>query len=267
MRFYKETLPDVDDIVMCRVKKIESDSIYVTLLEYDSIEGMVQLANASTRRKKRSICLLKEGKQYPLLVIAVDEDKGYLDLSNKYLAEEDKEEATNKYYLYQKVIKMYSNFLIKKVGKDYTDEQYEEYANKTIWKIKNSKCYDYLIEKYFANQSLEFDLDDEEMTLFLENLKDFCGEFQILSKLVFMLRNPNYRGVETIKSLFDIVKNDYGLAVVIDDVPTYHIELMSNSKVNNEEQLDIISSLLQTKSNELKMFYTKSEISSSIKKV
>ena len=52
MRFYNNTYPDVDDIVICRVKKIQNDAIYVSLLEYDGIEGMVQLANASTRRKK-----------------------------------------------------------------------------------------------------------------------------------------------------------------------------------------------------------------------
>ena len=46
MRFYNDIYPNIDDIVMCRVKKILNDAIYVSLLEYDNIEGMVQLANA-----------------------------------------------------------------------------------------------------------------------------------------------------------------------------------------------------------------------------
>ena len=51
-------------------------------LEYDNIEGMVQLSDASTRRKRKSVCLLKVNKRYPLLVIRVDESKKYIDLSN-----------------------------------------------------------------------------------------------------------------------------------------------------------------------------------------
>ena len=56
MRFYNNELPKKDDITMCRVTHIDDTCIYVSLLEYDNIEGMVQLADASTRRKKRSIC-------------------------------------------------------------------------------------------------------------------------------------------------------------------------------------------------------------------
>ena len=142
MRFYSNNYPKVDDIVICRVKKIQNDAIYVSLLEYDNIEGMVQLANASTRRKKRSICLLKENKQYPLLVITVDNEKGYIDLSNKYLAEEDKDNANERYNLYLKVIKFFKEFMFNKFGKDYTDEQYIEYAEKSIWKLDKKKCYE-----------------------------------------------------------------------------------------------------------------------------
>ena len=83
MRFYKNLYPDVDDIVICNVIDIIEESIYVNLLEY-GINGMVQLSNASSRRKKKSVCLLKINKQYPLLVIAVDKDKGYVDLSTKF---------------------------------------------------------------------------------------------------------------------------------------------------------------------------------------
>ena len=101
MRIYKNKYPEVDDIVICNVKEIIEESIYVELLEY-GIDGMVQLSNASSRRKKRSVCLLKLNKQYPLLVIAVDKDKGYVDLSSKFLSNEDKNNANNKFIKYSK---------------------------------------------------------------------------------------------------------------------------------------------------------------------
>ena len=135
MRFYNNLYPNIDDIVICRVKRILNDAIYVSLLEYDNIEGMVQLANASTRRKKRSICLLKENKQYPLLVINVDIEKGYIDLSNKYLAEEDKKDANENYTIYQRVIKIFKEFMFQKFGKEYDEDQYIYYAIRTIWNL------------------------------------------------------------------------------------------------------------------------------------
>ena len=64
MRYYYNETPKVDDIVMCNVEKIQEYCIYVKLIEYNNIEGMVQLADASTRRKRKSVCLLKVNRKY-----------------------------------------------------------------------------------------------------------------------------------------------------------------------------------------------------------
>ena len=258
MRFYNNIYPDVDDIVICRVKKIQNDAIYVSLLEYDNIEGMVQLANASTRRKKRSICLLKENKQYPLLVITVDKEKGYLDLSNKYLAEEDKESANDRYSLYQKVNKLL---------KDYTEEQYKEYAEKSIWKLDKRKCYEEIVNSYFNGTNLNFELSDEDLEIFNEAVKSHCGEFQIASKLNFTLRNPNYKGVEIIRNTFDQIVDKYKLTVSIDDVPSYHVDIESHNKLDNENLLEEINHFLLEESKTNRMIYSKKEIISNIQKI
>ena len=97
MKFYNQKYPDVDDIVTCLVNKIEKDVIYVELLEYDNIQGMIQYSNASTRKKKKIICTVKENKIHPLLVLAIDKEKGYIDLSNKYLSDEEKDISMEKY--------------------------------------------------------------------------------------------------------------------------------------------------------------------------
>ena len=114
MRFYSKETPNVDDIVMCHVDRIQDFCIYVKLLEYDNMEGMVQLADASTRRKRKSVCLLKVNKKYPLLVIRVDKENKYIDLSNKFLSDEDKTIATEKFNNYFFVMKIFKRFLSKK---------------------------------------------------------------------------------------------------------------------------------------------------------
>jgi translation initiation factor 2 subunit 1 len=267
MRLHNNIYPNVDDIVICRVKKILNDAIYVSLLEYDNIEGMVQLANASTRRKKRSICLLKENKQYPLLVITVDKEKGYIDLSNKYLAEDDKNDANENYTIYQRVIKIFKEFMFQKFGKEYTEDQYINYATKSIWKLDKKKCYNLLTSSYFNNTILDFELDESDKNIFNNCIRSHCGNFEISSKLNFTLRNPNYGGVDLIKTLFNKIFEKYNLNIKINDVPSYNIEIISNDKLNNENLLNEVNDLLSNESEINKMIYSKKEIISNILKV
>jgi translation initiation factor 2 subunit 1 len=40
-RFYKNRLPETDDLVMVNVVNIEEMGVYVNLLEYNNIEGKI----------------------------------------------------------------------------------------------------------------------------------------------------------------------------------------------------------------------------------
>ena len=55
MRFYKNVLPKINEIVMVEVTSVGETNISVKLLEYDNIEGMVLIADASMRKKKKII--------------------------------------------------------------------------------------------------------------------------------------------------------------------------------------------------------------------
>ena len=41
-RFYEQKFPEVDDVVVVKVRSIAEMGAYVDLLEYDGIEGMVR---------------------------------------------------------------------------------------------------------------------------------------------------------------------------------------------------------------------------------
>ena len=245
MRFYKNKYPDIDDIVICKVTDIIEESIYVNLIEY-GVDGMVQLSNASSRRKKRSVCLLKKDKQYPLLVIAVDKEKGYVDLSTRFLSDDDKNNANNKYIKYCKVLKIFSKFMEYKCV-NFTDDDYINYASKTIWTLKNDECYDKLINYYYNNCELDLDLVDEDIDILKKAIKYFCGDFIIRSELKFNLRNFNFGGVNEIKNMLEEVSNNFDLDVKIDNVPKYKILLESNSKSDNEIKLNEINNFLNNR--------------------
>lgn len=70
---------------------------YVQLLEYDNIEGMILLSEL-TRRRIRSVSkLIKVGRIEPVMVLRVDDEKGYIDLSKRRVSPEDIEACEIKY--------------------------------------------------------------------------------------------------------------------------------------------------------------------------
>jgi translation initiation factor 2 subunit 1 len=94
---YEEKFPEVDQVVMVQVKSIAEMGAYVQLLEYDHIEGMILLSEL-TRRRIRSVSkLIKVGRVEPVMVLRVDKEKGYIDLSKRRVSPEDVQAAEEKY--------------------------------------------------------------------------------------------------------------------------------------------------------------------------
>merc|ERR1712063_190696 len=96
-RMYEQELPNQDELVVVRVNKVEEFGAYVTLLEYNNIEAMI-LSSEVSRKRIRSIHKhLRIGKQDVMQVLRVDKEKGYIDLSKKYVTEEDVNVTTERY--------------------------------------------------------------------------------------------------------------------------------------------------------------------------
>ncbi|KAL3230663.1 hypothetical protein RNJ44_01112 [Nakaseomyces bracarensis] len=96
-RFYENKYPDVDDVVMVNVQQIAEMGAYVKLLEYDNIEGMILLSELSRRRIRSIQKLIRVGKNDVAVVLRVDKEKGYIDLSKRRVSSEDIIKCEEKY--------------------------------------------------------------------------------------------------------------------------------------------------------------------------
>jgi len=77
---YEAKYPGAEELVMVQVKQIEALGAKVALLEYGNIEGLI-LMSELTRRRIRSVNkLIRIGNIEPVIVVRVDESKGYIDL-------------------------------------------------------------------------------------------------------------------------------------------------------------------------------------------
>ncbi|KAI8893413.1 eukaryotic translation initiation factor 2 alpha subunit-domain-containing protein [Globomyces pollinis-pini] len=96
-RMYEERFPEVETCVMVNVRQITDIGTYVHLLEYNNIEGMILLSEL-TRRRIRSIQkLVRIGKNEVAVVMRVDKEKGYIDLSKRRATPEDIAECEERY--------------------------------------------------------------------------------------------------------------------------------------------------------------------------
>jgi len=96
-RMYENQFPEVDDLVMVGVKSIAEMGAYVSLLEYNDIEGMILLSELSRRRIRSINKLIRVGKQEVVVVLRVDKEKGYIDLSKRRVSTEDVAKCEEKY--------------------------------------------------------------------------------------------------------------------------------------------------------------------------
>mmetsp|Transcript_97763 Transcript_97763/g.315624 ORF Transcript_97763/g.315624 Transcript_97763/m.315624 type:complete len:335 (+) Transcript_97763:61-1065(+) len=88
-RFYEAEFPELEEVVVVQVKRIVEMGAYVSLLEYDGKEGMMLLSELSKRRIRSVAQLLRVGRTEICMVLRVDEEKGYVDLSKRRVDPED----------------------------------------------------------------------------------------------------------------------------------------------------------------------------------
>ncbi|CAA9986392.1 eukaryotic translation initiation factor 2 alpha subunit, putative [Plasmodium knowlesi strain H] len=88
-RFYEKKFPEVDDLIMVKVNRIEDMGAYVSILEYNDMEGMILMSELSKRRFRSVNKLIRVGRHEVVLVLRVDSQKGYIDLSKRRVSPKD----------------------------------------------------------------------------------------------------------------------------------------------------------------------------------
>ena len=96
-RMYENQFPEIDEVVMVQVRSIAEMGAYVSLLEYNNIEGMILLSELSRRRIRSINKLIRVGKQEVCMVLRVDKEKGYIDLSKRRVSPEDVQKCDERF--------------------------------------------------------------------------------------------------------------------------------------------------------------------------
>ncbi|KRZ75477.1 Eukaryotic translation initiation factor 2 subunit 1, partial [Trichinella papuae] len=174
-RFYADKYPQVEDTVVVTVRSIAEMGAYVSLLEYNNIEGMILLSELSRRRIRSVNKLIRVGRSECVVVIRVDEDKGYIDLSKRRVYTKDLIECEER-FAKAKAVYSILRHVADQLGYD-SDNQLEDLLNRTAWHFDrkyNKKAASYEVFKKAVNDESvldECDIDDATKEKILENIR------------------------------------------------------------------------------------------------
>ncbi|KAI6670179.1 hypothetical protein NL676_005064 [Syzygium grande] len=88
-RMYEAQYPEAGAVVMIEVNSTDDVRVYVSLLEYGDIEGMIPLSELSCRRVRSVSSLVRVGCVEPNVLLTVDRGKGCIDLSKCCVSKQD----------------------------------------------------------------------------------------------------------------------------------------------------------------------------------
>lgn len=188
---------------MVNVRSIAEMGAYVHLLEYNNIEGMILLSELSRRRIRSINKLIRLGRNECVVVIRVDKDKGYIDLSKRRVSPEEVVKCEERYAKAKAV-----NSILRHVGEllNYkSDSQLEELYTKTAWKFdekfkKPTACYEIFKHAVTNPETLdECDIDEKTKQVLLENIKRRLTPQSVKIRADIEVACTNYEGVDAVK--------------------------------------------------------------------
>lgn len=202
-RFYGNKYPEVEDVVMVNVRSIAEMGAYVHLLEYNNIEGMILLSELSRRRIRSINKLIRVGRSECVVVIRVDKDKGYIDLSKRRVSPEEVCKCEEKFAKAKAV-----NSILRHVGelmKYSSSEQLEDLYKKTAWYFdekyrKPGAAYE-AFKHAVSNPEIldECDIDDTTKEVLIDNIKRRLTPQAVKIRADIEVACTNYEGIDAVK--------------------------------------------------------------------
>lgn len=143
---------------MVNVRSIAEMGAYVYLLEYNNIEGMILLSELSRRRIRSINKLIRVGKTEPVVVIRVDKNKGYIDLSKRRVSPDDVEKCTERFAKAKAV-----NSILRHVAElsEFDNQQLEDLYEKTAWYFEEKHNHKVTAYDVFKQCAVDASLLDE----------------------------------------------------------------------------------------------------------
>jgi translation initiation factor 2 subunit 1 len=230
----KKGLPELGELVLCRVERITQFAAWCKLEEYPGIEGMIHISEVAGKHVYDIRDFVKKDKQYVAKVIKVDYQKNVVNLSLKRVSEREEKEKLNEFRKEkraEKILEQASKELKKSLDQGYEEvgfllqenfgglfNAFEEIRKspKLLDELKVSEEWKTAIKKVLERTSVE-------------KVVSIVGELKI--KLY------SSDGVEKIKNLLLELEKNAGASVTYISAPRYRVEVKTKNPKEAEKKL------------------------------
>jgi len=203
MLYRRNGLPEESELVLCTVTKVQYDSVFASLDEYDKT-GMIHISEISPGRIRNIRDFVKEGKVIVCKVLRVNLERGHIDLSLRRVTEMQKRQKMNEMKQEQKAEKILEG--VANSLKIKTSDLYSQIKNKIFEHYSYfHECFNDIVEK---NVSLEgFGIDKKIAKQITDDVKEKIKVREVEIKGELKLESYSNNGVEIVKEALSKAKN------------------------------------------------------------
>ena len=239
-----QELPEQGEIVLATVSKLMDHGAYVTLDEYENIQGFLHISEIAPGWIRAVNRFVKEGDKKVLLVKKVNPQRGDIDLSLKQVSKDQQKQKLKE---------------IKKIEKGKTLlENLKEKAklsDKDIEKLEDTfySKYDYVYDGFLdiARNGIESVKDLKFSKKIINPLEELCSKIKLPSvevRGIMEITNTSPNGIESIKkTLLEELNNNSKINITYLGAPKYRLSINSEDFKSAEKTLKPIIENIEKK--------------------
>ena len=231
-----QELPEVGEIVIATIKKTGDHGAYVSLDEYDNIQGFLHISEIAPGWVRKVTKYVKEGDKKVLLVKKIQANRAEIDLSLKQISKEQRKKKLLDVKRFEKEQGILKNIQDKV---KLSSEEVDDLEEKLLSKYKS--VYDAVIDIGTNNINV---IDDLEIS---EKIKKTIDELSKKIKLptveirgILEMTNNKSDGIEIIrKILLDAIKESQNqkITILYLGAPKYRLSIVAQDFKTAEKTL------------------------------
>ena len=238
-----QEMPEHGEIVLATVTKIMDHGAYVTLDEYDNLQGFLHVSEIAPGWIRSVNRFVKNGEKKVLLVKKVNPQRGDIDLSLKQVSKDQKKQKLKEVKKFEKGKTLLQNVQEKAKLSDEDIEKLED----NIYS-KYDSVYDAFIDigRNGIDSVKELKIPKKTATI----IEEICSKIKLPSveiRGIMEITNSKSDGIEIIKkTLLDELKKDSTIDITYLGAPKYRLSITSEDFKSAEKSLKPIIADIQS---------------------
>ena len=238
-----QEMPEQGEIVLATITKVMDHGAYVTLDEYDAIQGFLHISEIAPGWIRSVNKFVKDGEKKVLLVKKVNPQRGDIDLSLKQVSNDQKKQKLKEVKKFEKGKTILQN--VKEKAK-LSDDEIEKLEDAIYSKFDS--VYDAFLE--IGRNGIESVKELKLAKKTANVIEEICSKIKLPSveiRGIMEITNNQSDGVEIIKKiLLDVLKKDPSINITYLGAPKYRLSITSENFKSAEKSLKPIIAEIQS---------------------